>query len=712
MKLTRKKTIFAVLVAISLLALVPVPRGRLLAQTFQWPVLPTNRGNLGQDYAQYNCGSQNKYHTGIDIGAPETDTTVHTPAAGRIVKIQENDVGGADHGYGNTLIIEHDLGNRKVYSQYSHLALIEESLKQACGPLDPIKKRRTCSNAVTVNSGDYLGIIGGSGYGRPDFYDPHLHFEIKSFSTLGTEGDDHGSFGYTSLHPDEYGYEDPILHLHPVSSIIETNIRVTEKGEGALIRVGPGNYRMLLDPNEPKKARKAITGEEFIAFRKSPPTTSPACSGGWYQIKLQHGDFPDPWCRSTSTIPDAWICRGNAGEDWVEILTGPVPLILIDGDPLEWSGISPDVPDPEGDFSTITNPGYPWGVADDPAGDIKALYLTTDENYLYLMVSFYNESLPRNHLVYDVVFDHSLNSRFQVRFNEWPGSIDTWVGPNIEYVPTDPEIQAEVGDVFELRVPLTVLGGGYSRIFVEIRERNYTPPVFLPQIDIIWYFIFGEVLTGDYQVWEGINDTISSGESKLFQSTPETNLDLKAFLSWPNSILSLRVYGPDGTVYDESQSDTPPVVINILEADPSEWQFEVIAIDIPHDNYPFVLVIGTPIVYDVQIDIKPGSYPNSINPKSEGKIPVAILSTENFDAPNEIDRDFLTFGRTGDEESLSFCSQSPADVNNDGENDLICHFYTRLTGFRIGDTEGILKGETMGSTPIEGRDLLNIVPLR
>jgi len=40
----------------------------------------------------------------------------------------------------------------------------------------------------------------------------------------------------------------------------------------------------------------------------------------------------------------------------------------------------------------------------------------------------------------------------------------------------------------------------------------------------------------------------------------------------------------------------------------------------------------TPTVLPVEIDIKPGSYPNSINPNSNGVIPVAILTTPSFDA--------------------------------------------------------------------------------
>jgi hypothetical protein len=117
-----------------------------------------------------------------------------------------------------------------------------------------------------------------------------------------------------------------------------------------------------------------------------------------------------------------------------------------------------------------------------------------------------------------------------------------------------------------------------------------------------------------------------------------------------------------------------------------------------------------PPVIEVTIDIKPGSAPNSINPQSKGKIPVAILSTSDFDAPNEVDQDSLTFGPTGDEESLAFCSPSPEDVNYDGLDDLVCHFDTQSAGFECGDEWSYLKGQTGDSVPIEGGDSVRIVP--
>jgi hypothetical protein len=113
------------------------------------------------------------------------------------------------------------------------------------------------------------------------------------------------------------------------------------------------------------------------------------------------------------------------------------------------------------------------------------------------------------------------------------------------------------------------------------------------------------------------------------------------------------------------------------------------------------------LMFDVDIDIKPGSETNPINTRSKGKIPVAILSTVDFAAPSMVDTISLTFGKTGDEVSLALCNNE--DINADGLADLMCHFYTQFTGFQVGDTEGILKGQTIDGIPIEGFDSVNIL---
>jgi len=117
-----------------------------------------------------------------------------------------------------------------------------------------------------------------------------------------------------------------------------------------------------------------------------------------------------------------------------------------------------------------------------------------------------------------------------------------------------------------------------------------------------------------------------------------------------------------------------------------------------------------PAMVHVLLDIKPGDDPNPINPGSKGKVPVAILSTAGFDAPAAVAVASLTFGRTGNEPSLAFCNTAGEDVNSDGLNDLVCHFYTQKTGFDAGSTEGIIKGKTMDGVPLEGQDSIQIVP--
>lgn len=112
---------------------------------------------------------------------------------------------------------------------------------------------------------------------------------------------------------------------------------------------------------------------------------------------------------------------------------------------------------------------------------------------------------------------------------------------------------------------------------------------------------------------------------------------------------------------------------------------------------------------NVGIDIKPGDFPNAVNPAGQGTIPVAILSAGDFDACRELAAANLTFGRTGDEASLAFCSCGDGDSNGDGLPDLLCHFRTPATGFQRGDTQGILKGETAGGRFVKGRDSVSIV---
>jgi hypothetical protein len=113
------------------------------------------------------------------------------------------------------------------------------------------------------------------------------------------------------------------------------------------------------------------------------------------------------------------------------------------------------------------------------------------------------------------------------------------------------------------------------------------------------------------------------------------------------------------------------------------------------------------------IDIKPWSDPNSINSKSKGVIPVAILGSDIFDVTT-VDVTSLGFG-PGDAEPVHDLTDPIVyadhlqDVNLDGYLDLVCHFKTQESGLAKGDTDAILTGATNDGGTFTGTDSVNIV---
>jgi hypothetical protein len=112
-----------------------------------------------------------------------------------------------------------------------------------------------------------------------------------------------------------------------------------------------------------------------------------------------------------------------------------------------------------------------------------------------------------------------------------------------------------------------------------------------------------------------------------------------------------------------------------------------------------------PLVMTVDIDIHPGSSPNPINLGNKGNVPVAILSTNCF---NAIDVN---------PETVLFADASPVkwskmDVNQDGYIDLLLQFQTKDLNLTQTSTEATLTGETMNGKSIKGTDTVKIVPAK
>lgn len=114
----------------------------------------------------------------------------------------------------------------------------------------------------------------------------------------------------------------------------------------------------------------------------------------------------------------------------------------------------------------------------------------------------------------------------------------------------------------------------------------------------------------------------------------------------------------------------------------------------------------------VDIDIKPGSYPNAINLGSNGVIPVAILSSDTFVAT------------TVDPETVSLAGSGVAvrgkankylaheeDVNGDDLMDLVVKVETEnLKEGQFQDGKAILTGQTVDGVEFTGSDEITIVP--
>jgi hypothetical protein len=105
----------------------------------------------------------------------------------------------------------------------------------------------------------------------------------------------------------------------------------------------------------------------------------------------------------------------------------------------------------------------------------------------------------------------------------------------------------------------------------------------------------------------------------------------------------------------------------------------------------------------VDIDIKPGSDPNSINLGSKGKVAVAVLGSASFDVS------------TIDPATVVFAGAAPSpvrgkteDVNLDGYLDMVFHFRTQDLGLTGSSTDATLTG-TYGGGAFTGTDAVNIV---
>jgi hypothetical protein len=148
-------------------------------------------------------------------------------------------------------------------------------------------------------------------------------------------------------------------------------------------------------------------------------------------------------------------------------------------------------------------------------------------------------------------------------------------------------------------------------------------------------------------------------------------------------------------------------------------------VELSPDGTRVRIVVGTDLTYPIElkfsdgdgacgplpieIDIKPGSFPNSVSAVSHGVIPVAVLSTETFDAAM-LDPETVRFGATGFEAAP--VHGASGDVDGDSDADLVLHFATEGTDIVCGTTEAALTGRTWQGTAVRGEDAIKTVGCR
>ena len=110
-----------------------------------------------------------------------------------------------------------------------------------------------------------------------------------------------------------------------------------------------------------------------------------------------------------------------------------------------------------------------------------------------------------------------------------------------------------------------------------------------------------------------------------------------------------------------------------------------------------------PPALEVTIDIKPGSNQNTINLKSKGVVPVAVLTADGFFADTIDPETALLAGATPEHWSFE-------DVDDDGDIDVIFHFRTQELALDQNSAEATLTAELLTGEEVSGTDEIRVVP--
>ncbi|MBI4198054.1 MAG: PD40 domain-containing protein [Chloroflexi bacterium] len=202
------------------------------------------------------------------------------------------------------------------------------------------------------------------------------------------------------------------------------------------------------------------------------------------------------------------------------------------------------------------------------------------------------------------------------------------------------------------------------------------------------------------RVEQGVCGGVLTSTSDGDNSTTETELDLGI------SNVFVTDWGEDGRLYVFTcLSGSDDIYSNFPDGSALDLR------RLTNNNfYDYDAQLSPLLPGSVEIDIKPGSFPNSINLGSSGTVPVAIFSTATFDAtavdPSSVTLASASVRLRGNGTSMA----SIQDVNGDGRSDLVVHVVTEALQLNEGDVEAVLEGRTFGGVMIRGADSVRVVP--
>lgn len=265
------------------------------------------------------------------------------------------------------------------------------------------------------------------------------------------------------------------------------------------------------------------------------------------------------------------------------------------------------------------------------------------------------------------------------------------------------------------------------------RENSPTSPLFLGQNDGLRSVVFSPEIGGSVKAGSPVDLTVIDPDGYTITATTSIQTGEEFLTEVPEQLYYTQSeLGPDGFPEDmvywpkEKTGDyvikvTPKVgapvastySLTFQSGDNTVLLAQNEAINLaPDQGYGITMSTSGPAstFIPVAIDIKPGTYPNSINLGSNGVVPVAIFGSATLDA-HQIDPTSITIANAavklkGNGQPMANYS----DVNGDEFTDITVQVSTEALQLTPADVKADLTAHLTDGTIIKGSDSVRIVP--